>query len=89
MDAALQARRGVDDDLFAAAMLALSQATAGAAQAVDLILDAAGTASLFEGSRLERCSRDIRMVPRHLTVSPSNFEMVGQYLLGGPLQRRR
>jgi indole-3-acetate monooxygenase len=89
MDAALQAGRGVDDDLFASAMLALAQATACAAQAVDEILDAAGTASVFEGSRLERCSRDIRMVPRHFVVGPSNFEMVGQYLLGGPLQRRR
>jgi alkylation response protein AidB-like acyl-CoA dehydrogenase len=89
MDAALQAGQGVDDDLFASAMLALSQATASAARAVDLILDAAGTASVFEGARLERCSRDIRMVPRHFVVGPSNFEMVGQYLLGGPLQRRR
>lgn len=89
MDAALEAGRDVDDEMFASGMLALAQATACAAQAVDLILDAAGTSSVFEGSRLERCSRDIRMVPRHFVIGPSNFEMVGQYLLGGPLQRRR
>jgi alkylation response protein AidB-like acyl-CoA dehydrogenase len=89
MDAALQAGRGVDEDLLASATLARSQATACAEQAVDLILDTAGTASVFEGDRLERCSRDIRMLPRHWYLGPSNFEMVGQYLLGGPLQRRR
>jgi indole-3-acetate monooxygenase len=89
MDAALEAGRGVDDDMLASAMLARAQAVACAVQAVDLILDAAGTASVFEGARLERCSRDIRMVPRHFIVGPSGFEMVGQYLLGGPLQMRR
>jgi hypothetical protein len=40
-------------------------------------------------SRLERCFRDAHMVTHHMMIAPSTIEMVGQYLLGGPLQPRR
>lgn len=88
-DTASAAGLGVDDELFADMMLARAHAASAAVDAVELILDSAGTSSLFEGSRLERCSRDIRAVPRHYTMAESNLEMAGQYLLGGPLQIRR
>ena len=88
-DEALRTRGEISDDLFVSAMLARPQAAASAVQAVDLILACAGTSGIFEGNRLERCSRDVRMVPQHIYMSPANLEMAGQYLIGGPLQLRR
>ena len=49
----------------------------------------AGASSLFTSSRLERCFRDVNASTKHITVSSSHFETVGQYLLGGPLVYRR
>lgn len=51
--------------------------------------DLAGTTSIYTRSRLERCFRDIHTATKHITLSSSNFEMVGQYLLGGQLPLRR
>ena len=89
IDEALETKGEVDDELFVSGMLARAQAAASAVQAVDLILACAGTSGMFEGNRLEQCSRDVRMVPQHAYMSVINLEMAGQYLLGGPLQLRR
>lgn len=51
-------------------------------EAVDLICDAAGTSSNFEGHPLERISRDIRVVRQHLTVASHHIEDGGRVLLG-------
>jgi alkylation response protein AidB-like acyl-CoA dehydrogenase len=56
---------------------------------VDLMFDAAGGTSVYESSRLERCFRDVHMVTHHMMASPGNIELVGQHILGGPLQPRR
>ncbi len=73
------------------ALVRLTAATAAdrAKTAVGIINDLAGATSIYASSRLERCFRDVHTATKHLTVSPSNFEMVGQYLLGGPLAMRR
>jgi hypothetical protein len=60
-----------------------------ATEAVDLLFDAAGGSSVYSSSRLEHCFRDVHMVTHHIMVSPSNIEMVGQYLLGLGLEMRR
>jgi alkylation response protein AidB-like acyl-CoA dehydrogenase len=73
----------------AALRLATSYAAQCAVDAVDLIFDAAGGTSIYESNRLERCFRDAHMVTHHIMASPANIEMVGQFLLGGPLQPRR
>jgi alkylation response protein AidB-like acyl-CoA dehydrogenase len=73
----------------AALRLATSYAAQCGVDAVDLIFDAAGGSSIYESNRLERCFRDAHMVTHHMMASPSNIEMVGQFLLGGPLQPRR
>ena len=73
----------------AAMRLATSYAAQCSVDAVDLIFDAAGGSSLYESSRLERCFRDAHMITHHIMASPTNIEMVGQFLLGGPLQPRR
>ena len=58
-------------------------------EAVDLMFDASGGTAVYESSRLARCFRDVHLVTHHMMTAPLNFEMVGQYLLGGPLQVRR
>jgi alkylation response protein AidB-like acyl-CoA dehydrogenase len=62
--------------------LAATQATTAAQQAVDLMFSAGGSASVYTSSPLERCVRDIRTAGQHVSVVPSNYEMVGQALLG-------
>jgi alkylation response protein AidB-like acyl-CoA dehydrogenase len=76
-------------DRSAAVRLATAHCAQSAVQAVDLLFDAAGGTSVYESSRLERCFRDVHMITHHIGASPTTFEMVGQYLLGGPLQMRR
>jgi alkylation response protein AidB-like acyl-CoA dehydrogenase len=62
--------------------LAATQATAAATQAVDLMFSAGGSSAVYAGVGLERCLRDIRTAAQHIVVVPSNYEMVGQALLG-------
>ena len=84
-----QAGSPVRDDDSADLRLAAAHAAQNAVEVVDLMFDAGGGSSIYATNRLERCFRDVHMVPHHMMVSPLNVEMVGQYLLGGPLQVRR
>lgn len=62
--------------------LAATRATDSAIQAVDLAFRAAGSASIYTNTRLERCLRDVRTVGHHIAVARPNYEPVGQALLG-------
>ncbi len=79
----------VPDELTARIRLANAHAAQSAAEAVDLMFTAAGTSSIFAGSRLERCFRDVHVVTQHAGVAPSNIEMAGQSMLGLGLHIRR
>src|SRR5256712_12597603 len=79
----------LSDDLRASIRLASTHAAQSAAEAVDLMFNAAGTTSIYVSSRLERCFRDVHVATQHIAVAPSNIEMVGQYVLGLVLQVRR
>jgi alkylation response protein AidB-like acyl-CoA dehydrogenase len=79
----------ITDRDAAALRLAVAHSAQCAVDAVDLMFDAAGGSSVYATSRLERCFRDAHMVTHHMMAAPGNIEMVGQYLLGGPLQPRR
>ena len=79
----------LSDDLRASLRLASTHAAQSAAEAVDLMFNAAGTTAIYASSRLERCFRDVHVATQHVTVAPSNIEMVGQYFLGLGLQARR
>ncbi|MEV5716954.1 acyl-CoA dehydrogenase family protein [Amycolatopsis mediterranei] len=73
------------------ALIRLTAATVAehAVAVVDTAFDLAGSSSLYATSRLDRCFRDVHSAVKHITLSPSHFEMAGQYLLGGGLQMRR
>jgi len=65
--------------------LAAVHAAQCAIQAVDVIYQLGGGASLFQGGRLERCFRDVHAAGQHLAVSPlSNMEPIGRVLFGLP-----
>ena len=66
------------------ALLRLSYVSAadGAARATELVRRVAGSASLYESDRIERCWRDAHAVPAHAMVSPRSYERVGRVLLG-------
>lgn len=57
--------------------------------AVDAVYALAGSSSLYTESRLDRSFRDVHSATKHITLSPSHFETVGQFLLGGELLMRR
>ncbi len=84
-----QAGAPVRDADAAALRLAASHCAQSAVRAVDIMFEAGGGTAVFESSKLERCFRDVHMVTHHMMAGPSNIEMVGQFLLGGPLQPRR
>lgn len=65
--------------------LAAVHATRSAIQAVDIMYQLGGGASLFQGGRLDRCFRDVHAAGQHLAVSPlSNLEPIGRVLFGLP-----
>jgi alkylation response protein AidB-like acyl-CoA dehydrogenase len=91
-DAARQlAASGGSTDDGISSLIRLTSATLAeqTTTAVDTAYTLAGTSSLYATSRLERCFRDVHSVTKHIALSYSHFEMVGQYLLSGHLQIRR
>jgi alkylation response protein AidB-like acyl-CoA dehydrogenase len=70
------------DPIVADYRLAGAVAAQNAVQAVDLVWTAAGSSSVYEGSQIERCTRDVRMVTQHVGVAPHWFEAAGLILLG-------
>ena len=75
---------GATPTLAELARLRLSylSATEHAAQAVDLMRNAAGMTAVLSGSPLERCFRDIHALTQHLAISTAHYERVGKALLG-------
>ena len=91
-DAAWHAsEHGADGGDSLSATLRLSAATIAenSAAAVDILFTLAGSSSLYTDSLLERYFRDVHTAVKHITLSPTNIEMTGQYLLGNGLKFRR
>ena len=53
-----------------------------AAEAVDIVHRLGGSASIFEGNRIERCFRDVHTAAQHGALAPRTLELVGQMRLG-------
>jgi indole-3-acetate monooxygenase len=73
-------------------LIRLASATVGesATAAVETAYTLAGTTSMYATSRLERAFRDVNSVTKHIALSYSHFETVGNYLLNEePLVIRR
>ncbi|MGH9173717.1 MAG: acyl-CoA dehydrogenase family protein, partial [Vicinamibacterales bacterium] len=62
--------------------LAMTNAVQRAADAVDLIYDAAGAWAIYAANPLERCFRDIHTATQHNVVASPSYEMLGRILLG-------
>lgn len=62
--------------------LALTNAVASGARAIDLIYHAAGTSSIFSDNRLERYFRDVHVATQHRSATPEELFKVGGVLLG-------
>ncbi|WP_369030234.1 MULTISPECIES: acyl-CoA dehydrogenase family protein [Streptomyces] len=77
------------DALSATVRLAAATVAEQCCQAIDSLFTVAGTSSLYASSLLERYFRDAHSAAKHITLSPTNVEMTGQYLLGGGLSMRR
>lgn len=66
----------------AATRLASLTAVKLAAQAVDLVHDAAGASSIQTSCEIERCWRDVHAMTQHVILSTGRFEVVGRVLWG-------
>ncbi|RBQ16795.1 acyl-CoA dehydrogenase [Spongiactinospora rosea] len=77
------------DPLSALVRLSAATVAENTTAAVDILFKLAGTSSVYAGNLLERHFRDIHSAAKHITLSHTNIEMVGQYLLGGELRMRR
>jgi indole-3-acetate monooxygenase len=62
--------------------LAATHATATSAKVVDLMYNAGGGTSIYSGSPLQRCFRDVHVVTQHVMVAPATLELVGRILFG-------
>lgn len=62
--------------------LACHHVAAEAARAIDLVYTAAGGASVYSSSPLQRCLRDIHVATQHVMLSPRNLETYAKVRLG-------
>ena len=62
--------------------LAATNATRGAADAVDLMYDAAGGSAVFRRSPLQRRFRDVHVATQHMMVAPATLSQIGRLRLG-------
>ncbi|KIE28825.1 acyl-CoA dehydrogenase [Streptomyces sp. MUSC 125] len=91
-DAAWHAERFGDvggDALSATVRLTAATVAELCCETISSLFTVAGTSSLYSSSMLERYFRDAHSAAKHITLSPTNVEMAGQYLLGGGLSMRR
>ncbi len=78
----LSAGEAVPTEQAAVNRLAYANATASAVEAVDIVFTLAGSSSIYETSRIERCFRDVHMVTQHGVVGPAGYTAAGRCFLG-------
>lgn len=62
--------------------LAATNATRSAADAVDLMYEAAGGSAVFRRSPLQRRFRDVHVATQHMMVAPATLSQIGRLQLG-------
>jgi indole-3-acetate monooxygenase len=69
-------------DQRASLRMAITNASHQAREVVDAVYHAAGATAVFEGNPFERRFRDMHSVTQQVQAHASNFELLGQHLLG-------
>ena len=82
MWADVEAGKTIGMEQRALLQLASTHAVAASERAVEIVYKAAGVTANYQSSLLERCMRDIHVVPAHIMVSPVWYEPTGRVLLG-------
>jgi len=77
-----EAGAAFDNDVLARHRAAGVTAVRLAAQAIDLLHDAAGMSAVVRDSVLDRCWRDVHTMTQHIVLSPVRYEVAGRVLLG-------
>jgi hypothetical protein len=70
----------IEPELRVLLKLAMTYCVRSCAQAVKLVYDAAGPPSVYEGSTLERCFRDIHTATQHSLIQTTHYQAMGQFL---------
>ena len=71
-----------DNTVLATQRVGIVTAVRLAAQAIDLLHDAAGMNAVATDSVLERCWRDVHTMTQHIILAPARYEIAGRVLLG-------
>jgi alkylation response protein AidB-like acyl-CoA dehydrogenase len=53
-----------------------------AVEAVDLVYNAAGATSVYDGHPIQRAFQDIHVISQHVQSRRAHYELVGRYWLG-------
>ena len=69
--------------------VALAHSAEASLRAVEILATAAGASAISENGRLERCLRDIQAAVKHVAMSPHNFTVGGQMMLGFDMTGKR
>ncbi|HYC47840.1 MAG TPA: acyl-CoA dehydrogenase family protein [Burkholderiales bacterium] len=69
--------------------LAATHAIRLAAQVVDSIYNACGATAVFEGNLIQRLFQDIHVITQHVQGRFQHYELVGQHVLGLPIDASR
>lgn len=62
--------------------MACAHAGEAACAIVEMLCAATGSFAILEGTRLERCQRDVQATSRHIAMSPNNYILGGRLGLG-------
>ena len=71
-----------DNEVLAKQRVGIVTSVRLAAQAIDLLHDAAGMNAVAADSVLDRCWRDVHTMTQHIILSPARYEIAGRVLLG-------
>ena len=77
-----EAHEPFDNEVLARQRLGVVTGVRLAAQAIDLLHDAAGMNAVARDSVLDRCWRDVHTITQHVILTSARFENAGRVLLG-------
>jgi alkylation response protein AidB-like acyl-CoA dehydrogenase len=58
-------------------------------EAIDIVYNAAGSTSVYEGHPIQRAFQDIHVISQHIQSRRMHYELVGRYWLGVPVGEER